>query len=633
MAFGPFNSYNRLGIANLNFPNAALWARAVLRLPAGPVPIYQGFLVHSTAMGGSAYGAYGPEAAEHTPGATADAEVDRADIVREVSIYDSRFAARNVSTATTPNPTFSLQTYSANRYNKLFYVNNEPDAYWPASDLPSLSNAIDNYTGINVNSFWEPTNPGLTTQRRIRADALALVFLRLKKDFGNSRGHIVLPPCPSGAISANLNAQPDSYWQPFFDAIHPLPAGSLPTSTITVGGQTEAQITPFELKALHLHYYSPPRGKPELPNNLPLETVAEGAYNLRNNVNWYRNRYVGANQPLPMDVLLSEFGFLWSILIGDNPKHKWLWAGGWDNFRDGLSWWNSWLCWVLRRAPIAAELNLAGSPNGNLTDSRAVYACAHETHQAPYTTFGTYEPINPLDPLLGNHWQIDYGTRNQFFYNCDTGASGVTYTAEFINVISMLPSGRFLPSFSSSVTAYWSDGYGNAQNFRLGPFGACYKVWAEVGADPVTGNLATGWINTTQANQGGTVSIYLQTGYNTVYIPIIKSQTGAYTPGTRFDVKWGSQEIPFGYGEMSEFPDSRVVNTIYTRNNSGQFGSLDISAQPQTVYSTMVFPVVCYTASPRTITIKVVRNNIGGTAFAIGRPIVIRGACSWLTNQ
>jgi hypothetical protein len=586
-------------------------------------------LVHSTAFGAPALGAYGPEAAEHTPGATPDADVDRADMVRQASLYDSRFAARNVSASTTPNSAYSLQTYSANRYNKIFFVNNEPDSFYPASALPSQSNIIDGYTGINGNSFWDPVNPDPNTQRRITPTALALAFLRLKRDFGNSRGHIVLPPCPTGAIAGGLNPPTDTYWQQFFDTIHPL-APALP-GPITVGGQSENQIVPSSLTALHLHYYSPPRQYP-VPsgtgpgNNKPMEAVAEGAYYLRKSVKWYRDRYVGASQSLPMDVLLSEFGHLWSIIDQTSPNYvkvKWLWGGGWDNFRDGLSWWNTWLCWLLRRAPI--EFNLAGSPNGNLTDSRAVYACAHETHQAPYMNYTTPN---------GTYYQIQQNTRNQFFFHCGTNSVGIVNNAEFINVTQMVQEGRFLPSFSCFPTTLWNDGYGYIQNFnfRLAPFGACYKVWAEVGADALTGNLATGWVNTTQANEGGTVSIVLPSGYSTVYIPIIKSQNGGvYAAGTRFDVKWGPQEILFGYGEMSEFPNSNTHSTIYETNN-GVFGPRSISDQPQTVYSTMVFPIVCFSPSGQTINIKVVR-NIGGAAFAIGRPVVIPRVCSWLTNQ
>ena len=654
MTFGNFNTRHRLGIANCQPPDGSRWTKEILRLPSDigsfTFPVYQGLLVHDRDWGGKALGPGG--AAESVVSGVADADVESPNIIREAALHRTDFSFPNVSASSTPTSQYSLQTYAGSRFNKVFFVNNEPEFWYLASssDPQHLSNSIDNYNGIATSTFrtgfWEfTTNPQGQLIRRIKANAMGLVFLRLKKDFGNSRGHVVLPPCPAGAIAGSSNGQPSSYWLEFYDAIHrkqwPLPVD--PATSITVGGQTEVKINPSTLHALHLHYYSAPRSYPNWPVNLPLETVAEGMFYLRKSVDWYRDRYFGLNQFMPLDVLLSEFGMYWQILSGDAPAHKWLWGGGWNNFRDGLSWWNSWMCWVMRRAPI--DFKLTGATQGNYTDSRAVYANILEPQQSPYTTFATGEP-NPYAPPGNYHWQLGNSAVNQFFFNCDTNATGILYGHEIINVTSMLTQGRFSSFFSAFPVTTWNDGYSkpnSVQSYRLGPFGACYKVWAEVGADVATGNLATGWVNTTQVNQGGTVTLNLQAGYSTVYIPIIKSQAGAYAAGTRFDVKWGTSETSFGYGEMSEFPDTQTVTTIYDTPNNNvnppQLVPRNISADPQSVYSTMVFPVVCWTASPRNITLKVVRSHpvpgtpATGTAFAIGRPIVINRACSWLSNQ
>jgi hypothetical protein len=279
----------------------------------------------------------------------------------------------------------------------------------------------------------------------------------------------------------------------------------------------------------------------------------------------------------------------------------------------------------------------------------------------PYTTFLSNggSPPAPAAP----YWFTGTGIRNQLCFNCQTNAASVVLNTEFIVATYLAQSGRFLNNFSSFPATYWNDGYGRVgapgnfnpetasiQNFRLAPFGACYKVWAEVGADLSTGDISTGWMALTNYGQYGTATLNLQAGYSTVYIPVIKSQIGtAYHPGTKFEVKWGSQEATFGYGEMAEFPDSKLVTTIYEAYTGGIcpnnpltdacYGPRSIAEQPQFVYSSMVFPIVCYSPDARTITIKVVRSNGPGTppstgpVFAIGRPVVIPRVCSWLSNQ
>jgi hypothetical protein len=52
----------------------------------------------------------------------------------------------------------------------------------------------------------------------------------------------------------------------------------------------------------------------------------------------------------------------------------------------------------------------------------------------------------------------------------------------------------------------------------------------------------------------------------------------------------------------------------------------------QTIYPAMIYPVVCYSSTARTITVELSRTDSNGT-ISFGRPIVLPGACSWFITQ
>jgi hypothetical protein len=237
-------------------------------------------------------------------------------------------------------------------------------------------------------TFWEnglsPLVPNPTCDlpgsdcRRIKPDAMAFVFLRLRRQVAGTQ-HLVLPPSASKPF---LGAKGDhaDYWARFFQAVH---------NGVTFRGQTENPITPDQLRALHVHWYNPDPSLAGYPP--PLKRTAYLATGMRVGADWYRRTYL-PGQPLPLDILLSEMGTAWDL---PDPGRKF--AGGWTNFRDGLLWWNSWLRWLTRRAPY--ECNLAGWDTG----AHALYACIHEPNLNPYVT-----------PVGQN------STYNVLYYNTDT---------------------------------------------------------------------------------------------------------------------------------------------------------------------------------------------------------------------
>jgi hypothetical protein len=162
-------------------------------------------------------------------------------------------------------------------------------------------------------------------------------------------------------------------------------------------------------------------------------------------------------------------------------------------------------------------------------------------------------------------------------------------------------------------------------------------VWAEVGSDAITENLNTGWVTNFNAGQIAQVAVKLPQGYSTVYFPVIKvqvNQTGSpYASGTQFSMKWvgGPQPCNFGYGDVSEFADSKDIEFMYLENNSGGITWTQISPK-QRVISAMVYPVVCWASQERWVTVQLWRNLSGGR-LAFGRPVVLPQACSWFTTQ
>jgi hypothetical protein len=237
------------------------------------------------------------------PTSLPDAEVGLGWIIRQAAAIDTNFSRRNVTSGTasiTPNPAYSANQHSSDQYGQTYYVQNEPEAYSPATSqiddmcVPTTvivdprDNIIDRMNRPQAippgtAGFWETKTIDNVTQRRITPLALALIFLRIRNLIeGKGRFHM-----------------------------------------------------------LHLHQYAAPRDRvlvdQQNPAAYPLETVAENAYEIKTGVNWFRQQY-NPNAPLNMDILLSEMGPLWLIKSdANNVRNKWVWAGGWNNFYDGLS--------------------------------------------------------------------------------------------------------------------------------------------------------------------------------------------------------------------------------------------------------------------------------------------------------
>ena len=653
MPFGSLNTTYRLGVANTSEADAFRWARQVLRLSIETFPqsfpVYQQQMVHAINRWEQ-----GPAsaAAEQCWDGLGDSEYGLANVIRQASAFDTLFSRRNVTPGIQnfipfrlpPKSDYSADVHSNNFYGQVYFVHNEPEATSTSLGLPDTTEAcsagvwpwgprnntidqkVDTLGVIPFSSFWEEPN-GAGLGRHIRAQALALVFLRLKRVIeAKLRSHIVLPPVPSAPM---LGAFGNLFWKDFYNAVRDGVTISAPTLGQPNRTEIENGVPPKDLKVLHFHYYSPPRD-PLSQGNLPLESVAEGAYAIKSGVNWFRQQY-NPGQPLDMDILVSEMGPLWQI-AGDaaNEKHKWAWAGGWNNFRDGLSWWNSWLCWLMRRAPLASECNLANSPNGNKTDAHALYACIHSPDVLPYCTTKTN----------GLFWNTNTTTRNQIFFHADNWAVGNVSGKDFIVSPQLNSFGRYQTSFSVFDPTNWDPAPGTTANtvWRIGPLGACYKVWSQIASDLLATSFGTGWYANSLAGVIGETTIDLPGGYSTVYFPIIKS-FGTFALNTQIIATWrktGRPDYVFGYfgAESSlttEFPDAKNVTQIWS-DIPGPYNLSPHTIPAQTIYSSMIFPVVCYSASPQTVTVRLSR-NIGGAYVSLGRPVVLRQACSWLNNQ
>jgi hypothetical protein len=297
----------------------------------------------------------------------------------------------------------------------------------------------------------------------------------------------------------------------------------------------------------------------------------------------------------------------------------------------------------MRRAPLASECNLTNSNNGNWTDAHAVYACIHEPDAEPYCTRYLSDPS-------GTKWSTSVIERNQIYFDADIWSVASVSGQDFILSNQLVEKGRYKKSFSAFRPTSWDvdPASGAASQWRIGPMGACYKVWSQVAADTVSTTFGAGWCPNNSAGVIGEVDVVIpgspSNPYFTLYFPIIKS-SGTFAPNTRFDITWiktGQPNYDFGYFNADEFPDSRLaasinpvnpnpVSAIYTDLFGGDaYTASTIPAQ--SIFSAMVFPVVCYSTAQQTVTIRLSR-NIGGGFVSLGRPVVFRQACSWLSNQ
>jgi len=278
----------------------------------------------------------------------------------------------------------------------------------------------------------------------------------------------------------------------------------------------------------------------------------------------------------------------------DNPKK---WSGGWPGFRLGLAWWNTHLCWLTRNA--AWNCNLEGWDTGLNT----LYACIHAPNSPPFSY---------SDDVITNT------TRNQWYFNSDAWQTYVYYDMQVKHIDGLVRDWviylAYEKSFSTSNSISW-----NGKSWRTTPFGACYAVWARVGADPTGQDLNTGWVLSTSQGLAGSASVSLPQGFSTVYFPVIKTM-GTFDLATQFSVQWVRYDGAIcnqGLMPLSDFQDSGV----YSYNGYNQ-----------TIYAAMVYPVVCYASTARTVTVRLFR-NLSGVGAWLGRPIVLAGACSWFITQ
>ena len=507
MPFGNIPSTSRLGISEFNYARRFRFASTVLRLPPN-IPIYQGQLVHSTEW------REGPQRAAAAICGYTDTNISHTTTIRQISAHDTMWSRYNLSL---PILRENFEWHRGYYYNQIYYVSNEPETKSILRTLPecdasdcwnprnnTIDPSISPYFPNPDNQFWEyyPNEdgirftgdcPGDGLSSRIRPDAMAFVFLRLRRlsiPPQLNRGHVVLPP---SAIDARL-ALSNPYWQTFFDCVR---------NGVTINSVTEPGITPSELKVIHIHRYT---DDPNLSGMTPSATVAKDASIIRKGVDWFRNRY--NSNPLPADILLSEMGLNWKI------QTDLRWAGGWPGFASGLTWWNTWLCWLTRIGP--AECNLQGWDTG----AHTIHACAHETSLRPY--------VLEQSPN-------DY--RTQWYFNSDAWGQYGYYDAPVYKIGALAiksPSKTYQNSFTAfdSIT-WWS------KQWRTTPFGACYTVWAYVGADPNVQNyqlFGQGWVESLSSGESGKANITLPSGYSTVYFPVIKDM-GTF-PSTAIAMKW-----------------------------------------------------------------------------------------------
>ena len=540
MNIGAILSNKRLGLSNVTVYAASSFAQNVLGLSTG-IPIYQQQLVHNW------YTYDGPAAGAAEYCGTPDNENNEPSTLRQVSAHDTLFARRNVSNDATTNPGILQWFQNHKTANRIYYIGNEPE--YPVQLGLSTNNGCTNnctqprdrvidgyFSNVFNNSslFWEtiagPPTPSSTncgvdtndTTKRIKAEALAYVYLRLLNEVGAS-GYLVLPPASiSSYLDGNHNYDP--YWQTFFQKVH---------SGVTINGYTQNGITTAPtvngsltapMRVLHLHQYS--FVKPS-----PLEGMADGACHFRKGVNAYRTAHYGANASLPLDIMLSEMGP--THWYSDQVNSDIRWAGGYNSFKKGLSYWNSWLHWLLRQGP----------SDCNLTAGHVIYACPHETSVPPYATYDTPQT----------------NIRNQWYFNSDTWNFSVYYGAPVINKPSLIVDGNYQNSFSSfgGNPPIW-----DLKTWRRTPFGTCYKVWSDIGLDSVTNNLSTGWVTSNNAGTAAEITLTLPAGYSTIYFPVIKSSSNL--TGTSFGFRMvNSNNAVYNYPGGLDMNDTQD-NTSYS---------------------------------------------------------------------
>lgn len=598
----------KLGLANPRIIDATSFAQTVLRLQAG-TPVYQQMLVHAQNSQTNPLSYFhGPCAgAEWGCGGGSDGDVGANTIIREVSPCDTKYARRNLSEAADPN--YTLEAHRLQYSNQIYYVLNEPNAgswYNLNPDPPGTSDnsvckcwdprlengikVIDNSVCIPVNDFWQPhggtaESCGQPPGYRVYAKALAFVYLKIKRETEIlGQNHLVIPPAPS---SGNPIFGSGSYLEEFYNFVR--------DGVFYSSGCQENGIDPEDISVLNIHRYADDPAA--YPNRTPLEAVTIDAGIIREAVDWYRTNYI-LTTSMPLNVLLSETGYYHPL--DGTPI---VWAGGWDGFRKGLSWWNSYLCWLTRVAAVEC----------NLESGLDVHSCFQATEAPPYTTAS--------DSAAG----ADTRKRNQCYLNVNNMTVQMLYLQPSIQIDGLIDGDQnpYLGTqvYRNSFLKYRNGTAFQNKTWRTTPFGACLTTWAQIGADPASPNsdLGLGWVLAPKLSTGlvATASVALPEGYSTVYFTVIKLHDSSnWLLDNRVNINWiraDGTNLEHGYIALNDFQDTQFFN--------GQLG-----------YSAMVFPVVCYSHPDSLISVELSRIT-ADIGLYLGRPIVLPGICSWFIEQ
>lgn len=607
MPLGLIPHARRLGISNATVPNASRFATIVLRLAVdtADIPIYQQQIAHSKALRN------GPELASAewcNNNCDVDSEAGNVYTMRQVSPHDTVFGRRNL----TSTYCFAFFWHCNNVSNQIYYVCNEPEAgaYLyargratcpTASDGKDCWNPHDRLVDGHVAAvfsnpeaqFWEaavrtPFDNWCDTGgdiKRIQAAALAYTYLRLKREAESlGRGHIVLPPSVAGPNVGTVG----QYWAEFFKYVH---------SGVSFGAYSEVGIAPAALKTLHLHVYSP---VPD-PNGIattPLASVKHTALSIIDGVQEYRNlpgveAYRDSRTPLPLNIMISEMGPDLETKRG-SPK---IFAGGWNNFREGLAWWNTLLAWITRRAPL--DCNLKGWDSGEHT----VYACVHEASTAPF--------IERSTNTTRNQWYFDADSWNTRWFVCpafdrggnnglaENAAGGLTYKT----------------TFTTSSIEWQADSsqLGHHTYWYPTPFGVCLAVWSQIGAES--------WVTNTTNGLVRTATFTLPRGYSTVYFAVQK----LYGDSSRVNLsaRW-----------------KRADGVLHTQGSMWlgdleEWNEITHNGVVRRFFPAMIYPVVCHSIGTRSVTVEILRGEFpaSNAMIAVARPIVLPGICSWFITQ
>lgn len=588
MPFGQLNATEILGVANLGKKDTLGFARNVLKLE-GNFPVYQQHIGHVER--------FGPlQTAEHGCGT---AEAYYGPTLRQVSPSNFHFGRLNVSATSVFVPSFSFDWFKNAYPNSIFYVCNEPEfpsvaiggSYCGGTEFSPPDWKRDPITnGMTESFFYEDNIQG----RMIRPEALADIYWQIKQ-MGNPSS-TVLPP---SAIDASFGS---SYWTRFFDRLH------------FANGRS-----PRDLVAIHAHKYT--EYTKSSPPNDPLLTTGATVLWIRAGIQWYRQRYYPSAQ-LPLDYVLSETGPDWRLGdptygLGDPTEVTRVWSGGQSDMMKGLSYWNSYLCYLTQHA----------SFDPNLESGRTFYSAIHAADYHPYTTTRTSNGSRP----------------QQYMYLYDGGLSTVRETgASVINtdLPNNDPSGNYMPSFTAFMGTYWG-----GTTWRMAPFGACLSVWSKLAKNRGKSlqNIGEGWVfDNGIANSRYIVNVSIPahpSNWFTLYIPFIKHRESFQAiPSVTYSVEWMKDGVTVRHGvlDFKAFPDTQEVSNLIDPSLPPEKQRPPINGQrlSQTIWSAMLLPMMLFSYKAQTVQLTLIRNNVGGPRIFIGQPIVLPGvACTWSQNS